>query len=603
VILAVACAAGFALAWASGADPRELTAVRLRWTTLVLGALALQLVIFAAGIRLPGPLAGDRVTHVVSYVLLLAFAIWNARTPGFALAAAGLASNAVVIFLNGGRMPVSARAWAESTARPIRSLHDGVYNNIALVHPGSHLAFLGDIFALPRVIPLANTFSVGDVLLLAGAALFVYRAGRQERDRPPVRASAPLRNAEFRSLLAGRTISKLGDWISIAALVTWIYSRTHSTTAVSALLLARLLASIAGGLVGGAVLDRFGRFQTLRAIEAARALATTAAIAAVASGHTFAVAACVFVSSFLAAATDPTASSLIADILPPDTRHAGNALHAVARATVMAAGAMAGGVVAAAIGAVPALAGDTATFAIAFALYWRSARHTGFPRPPAVSRRATHARANASRLEALGVILRSRSLSALVAAFALATLAMGMLNASLPAFLAGHASDAGGYGVAIGMIGLGLMCGEFLSGRVAARLVDRAPALGFALSAGVLAVAAASHLPTTILLLLFLLGMSDGATETAYDTLVQNHTPRRLSARVFALAGSIQQAGMVAGFLLAPVLQQTAPNAAFPASSLALGASALIATIVIARPGKLKRNAILPVPLADQHET
>jgi MFS family permease len=582
VILAVACLAGFVLAWAAGAKPRLLADVRLRWTGFVFAALGLQLATFAVDIPLPGRVSTTDA-HIASYLLLLAFAARNGRVPGFALAGLGLASNATAIFLNGGRMPVSVEAWAESTGLGTAAYANDVYNNVAAVNPGSHLAFLGDVFAMPHTLPFANTFSIGDVLLVAGATLFVYRNGRSKEDKPASGAFEPLKVPEFRALLAGRTISKLGDWISIAALVTWIYAHSHSTLGVTAILVARLTASIAGSLVSSVVLDRFGRFAILARVEAARALITLAAIALVAFDHSVAITACVFASSFLAAATDPTASSLVAEILPQKALHAGNALHAVSRAAVMAVGAVAGGLAASGLGVVPALAADCGTFLVAVALYSVFARRAARSLPRRAAAKRPDGGPEGSRLEAFRFICNSRRLAALVGSFTVATFAMGLLNASLPAFLSVHAPHVGGYGVAIGVIAAGLMCGEFLSGRVAVRVVERIPALGFVVAAVVVSVAATSDLPATFLLLLFVLGVSDGTTETAYDTVVQAEAPRALSGRVFALAGAVQQTAMVVGFATAPILQRTFADAALPTSSLALGASALIALLVIAR--------------------
>jgi MFS family permease len=437
------------------------------------------------------------------------------------------------------------------------------------------------LFATPRGLPLANTFSIGDVLLVVGVTLFVYRNGRSNEDKPSSRALDPLRVPEFRALLAGRTISKLGDWISIAALVTWIYAHTHSTLGVSGILLARLTASIVGSLVSGAVLDRYGRFAVLARVEAARALTTIGAVAAVATGHFLPVAACVFLSSFLAAATDPAASSLVAEILPPERLHAGNALHAIARAAVMAVGSITGGLLAVGVGAVPALLADSATFLVALLIYSICARHD-LPQRQAVGNDEAADESNESRLEAFRFIRNSRRLAGLIASFAVATFAMGLLNASLPAFLFVHAGGLGGYGVAIGVIAVGLICGEFLSGRMAGRVVDRIPALGFAFSAGVVGIASLSHVPATILLFLFALGVSDGTTETAYDTVVQANAPKSIRGRVFAVAGAVQQSGMVAGFIAAPILQSVFAGAALPTSCLALGAAALLGLLVIA---------------------
>lgn len=572
MILGAACVAGFALAWAAGARPRLLLEVRLRWAGLVVAALALQLALFAVHLHPPRPLSVSEL-HLASYALLAAFAARNARIPGFVLAIGGLASNALVIFLNGGHMPVSHSASIESSgaAAALRGAHD----NVTAAGTSTHLAFLGDVFAVPHGFPLANTFSIGDVMLVAGATLFVYTNGRASTDRARVRALEPLRVPAFRALLAARMVSRLGDWISTAALVTWMYMHSHSTFAVSGILLARVTASIAGGVVGGAVLGRRARFAVLASVEAVRGLATLAAVGAIATGQPVGVVACVFMSWFLAAATDPTASSVVAEALPADRRHAGNALHALGRAIVMAIGAAGGGVLAARLGAVPALLADAGTFAVALVLYLAGSRRS--PRTTAAAGTETAAR---GRLDAFAIVCRRRRLAALVGSFAVATFAIGVLNASLPSFFAARAPHVGGYGVAIGAIAAGLVCGEYLSGRAAGRIVDRIPALGFAVAAAVVATASASHSPATILLLLFALGVGDGTTETAYDTVVQDSAPRAALDRVFAVAGALQQSAMILGLLAAPLLHR---DTAFRVSAVALALAAGVGALVVAR--------------------
>ena len=577
MILGAACLVGFTLAWAAGAKPQLLLDVRLRWSGLVVAALALQLVLFAFHVRAPAPLTVSEL-HLVSYALLGAFAARNARVPGFVLAVAGLASNALVIFVNGGRMPVAHSASVDSSgaASALRGAHD----NVTAAGASTHLSFLGDVFSVPHGFPLANTFSIGDVLLVAGVTLFVYTNGRAPADRPAARALEPLRVPAFRALLGARMVSRFGDWVSTAALVTWMYAQSHSTFAVSGILLARLTASITGSLVSGAMLRGRRRFGVLASVEAVRGVATLAAVGAVAAGQPVAVAACVFVSSLLAAATDPTASSLVAEVLPSERLHAGNALHALGRAVVMAIGSVGGGLLAANVGAVPALLADSATFAVALLLYSAAARRSPQLGPAAG---ADESVGGTGRLEAFAVVCRRRRLAALVGSFAVATFAMGVLNASLPAFLAARAPDTGGYGVALGMIATGLICGEYLSGRAATRIVDRIPMLGFAVAAAVVTLAAASHSAVTILLLLFALGVGDGSTETAYDTVVQASAPGRVVDRVFAVAGAMQQTAMVVGFVAAPILQRVLPESSLRVSAVALGLAAAVAALVVAR--------------------
>ncbi|HEX7526760.1 MAG TPA: hypothetical protein VF327_10665, partial [Gaiellaceae bacterium] len=51
--LGIACLVGLGLACAAGASLRLLADVRLRWTGLVLVALAVQLLLFAVHVKLP----------------------------------------------------------------------------------------------------------------------------------------------------------------------------------------------------------------------------------------------------------------------------------------------------------------------------------------------------------------------------------------------------------------------------------------------------------------------------------------------------------------------------------------------------------------------
>jgi hypothetical protein len=55
----------------------------------------------------------------------------------------------------------------------------GPANSAVVSEP--RLAFLGDLFALPAGWPLHNVFSVGDVLLVAGAVLLVHRTAGSRR--------------------------------------------------------------------------------------------------------------------------------------------------------------------------------------------------------------------------------------------------------------------------------------------------------------------------------------------------------------------------------------------------------------------------------------
>jgi hypothetical protein len=147
----------------TGGDLRRLAQLRLRAVWLVFLALAVQ---FAITVVLPhANHVVLSVLHVLSYVLAGVFVVANRHVPGLLLTALGAASNGVTIAINGGTLPASAAALREA-GLPVSA--NGFVNSGVLAHP--RLPFLGDIFALPSSVPLANVFSVGDVLIVVGVA-------------------------------------------------------------------------------------------------------------------------------------------------------------------------------------------------------------------------------------------------------------------------------------------------------------------------------------------------------------------------------------------------------------------------------------------------
>lgn len=172
----------------AGGRADGLAALRFRWAWLFVAGLAAQLVLFSAPVTAR---IGDLGVplYVASTVLVAAAVVANLHVRGMALVALGAACNLVAILANGGYMPASEWALA-ATGRVVGS----DYSNSSIVaHPA--LAFLTDIFALPRWLPLANVFSVGDVLIGAGV-LVVIAAAMREAAQPA--ATAPEGSAAVR---------------------------------------------------------------------------------------------------------------------------------------------------------------------------------------------------------------------------------------------------------------------------------------------------------------------------------------------------------------------------------------------------------------------
>jgi hypothetical protein len=111
---------------------------------------------------------------MLSYVLILAFCIVNARTRGFELLALGVAMNALVIGLNLG-MPT----------RPIGDDSHGNRIYVPVVQTVKHrqesnsdlLGFLGDKILFPR--PFDELISAGDVVIAAGICELAFFGSRR----------------------------------------------------------------------------------------------------------------------------------------------------------------------------------------------------------------------------------------------------------------------------------------------------------------------------------------------------------------------------------------------------------------------------------------
>jgi hypothetical protein len=574
VILGAVSIIGVLLAWLLGADPRRLALVRLRASWIVFPALALQVLLFTPAshaVHLP---VSESNAHVATYVPLLAFVLANVRQPGFGFAAVGCLLNTLVITANGGRMPVSLASWTATGRNAHQLTGHGVYNNVALASE-AHLRWLGDVFPLPRIVPFANALSIGDLLLLVGVITFVFRSSFPVDESGRGRTLEALSVGAFRRLLAGRTVSKLGDWLTMTAVVTWLYVETRSSLLVSLFLVLRIGAAAAGGIIATPLLDRFACFRTLWFVEVARGALTIVTIPLAAHGDFYWVMGAVALSAALSAATDPSASSLVPDLLPTRLVHTGNAVHGVVRNLMMVAGTFAGALAVVKLGISTALLIDVSTFAFA-ALLYRQFASVGTP---------VREEARVSRSAVLGALIQQPVTLGLTASFTVVTVAMAILNASLPAFFDKRLGDVHAYGYGMGAIGAGLLCGEALSSCIRRDTVARrSVVLAFLFCGGAIFVLSATTVQSTAYLFLFLLGASDGTTEVVYDTLFQSRLPRNILAGAFAVAAAIQRTGMILGFVLAPVLLRFGWITALEVSGAVCVLGALLAGAALVRP-------------------
>lgn len=196
MLLLYSIGVGLLLGKVAGGRAAALSGVHFRWWGVALVGLAFQVVLFSTPV-------GDQVgpwgpaLYVGSTIAVLAALLRNVRLPGFSLIAFGAACNLLAIVSNGGRMPASPAAFEALNGRAV--VPTDSFSNSVLAGPGTQFPFLGDILVLPRPFPFANVFSVGDLVIGIGAALFVVVAMRSPRPRAvrSDQATAALENARL----------------------------------------------------------------------------------------------------------------------------------------------------------------------------------------------------------------------------------------------------------------------------------------------------------------------------------------------------------------------------------------------------------------------
>jgi hypothetical protein len=180
--------AGLIVGLLPGGSFAGLAELRIRWGGLILGGLIVQVVLFSAPVAERVHELGPLI-YVVSTGAVLSAVFRNWRITGLPMVAVGAASNAAAILANGGFMPAGADAM-----RVLGASFPTIYSNSSVVaHPA--LVGLTDIFAIPRPLPFANVFSIGDVIIALGIAMVLIAAMRERDPQPEGPASEAPRPA------------------------------------------------------------------------------------------------------------------------------------------------------------------------------------------------------------------------------------------------------------------------------------------------------------------------------------------------------------------------------------------------------------------------
>ncbi len=168
--LALPVVVAVVLGLALGGRLSGLARIELRMPWLFFVAIGLQVVAFPFEL-LPWRIHEEAasVIWLVSYAVLVVAAVLNARIVGVPIVAAGMLLNLTAILANRGTMPVRYDAMHAAGRADVMQA-----NSTAMTDP--NMPWLVDRWAAPEWVPLANVFSIGDVVIAVGAVAIVLAA-------------------------------------------------------------------------------------------------------------------------------------------------------------------------------------------------------------------------------------------------------------------------------------------------------------------------------------------------------------------------------------------------------------------------------------------
>jgi len=166
-----------------GGSLRNFATLRLRWPALAIAGFVLQLLIFTPFAEAPLVAWATVPLYLLSMAILTLWVALNWRIPGMVLIGAGLLMNFAAVAANDGKMPVSADALrVAGRYEEIIADNPTISKHIVADDDTVRLWVLTDIIGIPKQVPFAAVWSIGDVALNLGVAVLCFRTIRGAPD-------------------------------------------------------------------------------------------------------------------------------------------------------------------------------------------------------------------------------------------------------------------------------------------------------------------------------------------------------------------------------------------------------------------------------------
>lgn len=370
-----------------------------------------------------------------------------------------------------------------------------------------------------------------------------------------------LRNRNFVLLASGQAISNIGDFFFSTTLLVWVFSLTHSATAVSGVLIAQNIPVLLLGPVAGVFVDRWNRRSTMVVTDLLRMAFALLPLIVPESLRLPAIYASVFAISSFSRFFMPARMGVMQVIVAPEQQTRAASIGQATFALSFIIGPAIASPLYFLVGPVIACSINAASFLVS-ALCLIALRASRKALHPYIQSDKSGMGAIASEMFAgLRLIVNSRVLYLVMILALIAFLGAGALNALDIIFVTQRLRvSAGLYGPLTAVSGLGTLIGAILIGIFASRFKPSNLLSCCVLLLGVgITMYAFQTWYVLALVIYFLCSLPQGGIDIGFAPLMINATPRAMMGRVEA----VMQTGMsgmgVVSIALAGFLGQFVP--------------------------------------------
>jgi predicted MFS family arabinose efflux permease len=384
---------------------------------------------------------------------------------------------------------------------------------------------------------------------------------------------------QFHLLLASLAVSSCGDWLYNVALLAFVYERTGSATWLAMTTAARVIPLVVLGPIGGVLADRWDRRRLILASDLSRAVAMIA-LAAVAATEMPVLLAPLLAALSTAAGIvhPPCVAACTPRLVDADELQRASAARAAIGQGSIVAGPAIGAVLLGLTSPALVIALNAASFvasAVAVTAIGPSPAFTPSREHDGSLHLLSEIRDGAQALRDAPAALR------LVAADVLCSAVYGLLTVTLVLVSMRVGTGTGGYGLLLGMFGIGGVVGAVVAGKLDSPALWRRMLL---VAMGLVALAVAALGLVHSLVGAIVLSLAGGGGMIVAEVLSETALARMLDdgvlARAYGLALPASVSGIVIGSLVAGPLVATA---GVTATFVVAGACVAVASALLLR--------------------